>query len=134
MAKKTGIHLSGNYGGKPIPASKMVVHDVKEDIEDGLPRYDKQGFNVMETPDSTGMIKAYRGAKLFEDGVVRYPSNAFVDREKAAKVQAYMDYNKGGHNHASYREDMYEIYGEVYMNEFKRLCEAKNGPSAWKVK
>lgn len=132
MAKKTGIKLSGNYGDDPIPAANKIVYEVKDDIVDGLPRYDKPGFRMMETPDSTGMIKAYRGAKLFKDGIVRYPSNAFVDRDEAAKVQAYMDYNSGGHNHPSYRKDMYEIYGEVYMNEFKRLCEAKQGPSAWK--
>lgn len=132
MAKKTGIKLSGNYGDAPIPAAKKIVYKIEDDIEDGLPRYDKPGFHMIETPDSTGMIRAYRGAKLFEDGIVRYPSNAFVNRDEAAKVQAYMDYNHGNHNHASYREDMYAIYGEVYMNEFKRLCDAKQGPSAWK--
>lgn len=131
MKKVNGIKLKGNYGGKSNN-SKKIIHPVGKDIEDGLPRYDKPGFRAIETPDSTGMIKSYRGAKLFEDGIVRYPSNVPVDRTQAAKVQAYFDYNNSTGNKPIHRDDMYKIYGEDYIKEFNRLSTAKNGPSAYK--
>lgn len=103
-----------------------------------IPRYDKLGFKMRLTPDSPGMIKAHRGAKLV-GGVFQYPKNADVDPVAAARAQALADYNYTANRAGgpTMRSEMARIYGAAYTDEFWRLAQLKmgqSGPGPWRKK
>lgn len=126
-----GARLKGNYGSAYQGPKRIVREGTGQSGGIDIPRYGYPGFRMIETPDSDGLIKGYRGGKLFA-GIVRYPMTADVDPVSAAKVQALVDYNStedanGGPCH---RADMARIYGEAYLREFERLRKARRGPEA----
>lgn len=140
MAKKKkvkGKKLAGCYGSAYQGTKRIVREGTGQSGGVDIPRYGYPGFRMIETPDSPGMIKAYRGGKCYTDGIVRYPMTADVDPVQAAEAQALMDYNstvdsRGGPCH---RADMVRIYGDAYLREFERLARLRvgqSGPSAWR--
>lgn len=137
--KVKGKKLAGNYGSAYQGPKKIVREGTGQSGRVNIPRRDYPGFKMIETPDSTGMIKAYRGGKCYSDGIIRYPVTADVDPVRAAECQALMDYNstvnsEGGPCH---RADMARIYGEAYLREFERLARLRmgqSGPGAWRRK
>lgn len=134
MAKKlTGVKLKGKYGTAYQRPKVQTYEGGGQSGGVDIPRYDKLGFKMRLTPDSPGLIKAHRGAKLF-DGVFKYPRTADVDPVQAARAQALADYNYTVNSRGGPRQqaDMVQIYGEAYTAEFERLKTAKNGPSARK--
>lgn len=132
MAKKaTGMRLKGKYGTAYQGPKVQTCEGSGQSSGVDIPRYDKLGFKMRLTPDSPGLIKAHRGAKLF-DGIFKYPRTADVDPVQAARAQALADYNytvnsRGG---PCQRANMARIYGEAYTKEFERLKTAKYGPPA----
>lgn len=131
MAKLKGKY-GGNNGGGNQKSRPAVRKGTGKSGGVDIPRYDYPGFRMIETPDSGGLIQAWRGGKLFRDGIIRYPMTADIDPVRAAKAQALVDYNNCP-GVPAHRADMAKVYGEAYLKEFERLKRAKNGPPArWK--
>lgn len=93
-----------------------------------IPRYELPGFTGISTPNSTGLIKGWNGGKL-ENGVIKYPTSAKVDPDKAARAQAFVDYSYG--SSTSGNSKMGAIYGQAYYDELQRLANLPVGAPAW---
>lgn len=134
-------NLSGasyNRSGRRLAGQGAAVNVItgsgkkqsKDDDGWDVPRREAiPGFTGMYTPNSPGLIKGYSGGKLGKDLVIRYPGGVNVDRGKAARAQAFVDYSYG--KNTSGNSEMARLYGDDYTNEVQRLANLKVGDFAW---
>ena len=93
--------------------------------EKDVPRYESPNFQGFEAVNATGYILGCHGGKVIH-GVVHYPVGVQVDWEKAACVQALIDYSYQPGNNPVPVPAMKELYGQPYIERFVRL---KNEPA-----
>lgn len=139
MARKVNTRGKLKAGGSgPVLGQKMAIEVEGNGYGGGyaIPRYKADGFKMRFSPYPGGMIKAHIGAELCgDDGIIYYPESANVDPKRAAEAQALADYNNAKGRAPQHREEMVEIYGDLYTKEFERLKKLKvgqSGPSPWR--
>lgn len=86
-------------------------------MQEDVPRYENPYFTE-ENPAKPPL--GYCGGKLI-DGVVHYPQGVEVNRVKAARIQAFVDYSLRAGGTATPNSEMAALYGEAYVHRFQAL-------------